>query len=166
MTESTANTNENNNASTPINNNINTNPENFVSLSSEAPSVSTPTIEISPEKQALLDQIRALRQIFDKAHAESLKAQAALDTIKKEIHHIQASSEEEVVSIKAEAERQIYDLLKDIESYKREAQTQIAKLKNAIQKIYHNQSPDPQPSDTSDTSDTSEPPSTKDLKDI
>ncbi len=95
------------------------------------------SVEISPAKKALLDQIKSMREMFDKAHETSQKAQDNFDAVKQEMYHIEFSSDEEVVKIKAAADVEIYQIQQDLESYKREIETQVHQLRDQISRVYH-----------------------------
>lgn len=98
--------------------------------------VQTPVqTQIQLKKQALVTQVKSLREIFDKAHSQAIKAQEAFELVKHEIHQIQFGADEEVIAVKAEADLKIDQILQEIEVCKREAEAEIARLRHTISEI-------------------------------
>lgn len=84
------------------------------------------------KKEALIAQVKSLRETFDKAHAEALKAQEAFGALKHEISQMQTIADQNVVQFKTQADEQIKSILMEIEHTKREASKQIDQLRTQI----------------------------------
>lgn len=87
---------------------------------------------LDERKQALIEQVKSLREVFDKAHEQALKAQEAFEVLKTEINGMQNDADEKIVAIKSESEAQIKEILVQIENTKREAASQINELRAQI----------------------------------
>lgn len=90
---------------------------------------------LDERKQALIQQINSLREVFDKAHDQALKAQEAFEVLKAEMNQMKIQADDQIVAIKAESEAQIKDILVQIENTKREAANQINTLRAQIAEL-------------------------------
>lgn len=122
--------------------------ENASEKNSEENPKITPEIkvEISPEKQALIDQIKSMRVLFDQAHEVTQKAQTALTQVKHDMHQIELLADEEIVKLKTDGEMTVYQIQQDLENFKRDAKTQIDQLRDQIRQVYQQLQQPPTPS--------------------
>lgn len=91
---------------------------------------------LTETQQKLITQIKSMRALFDQAHEKSMKAQEAFDLVKHGIHQTQLLTDQEIVSIKSEGETEIYSILQELESYKRQIQSEVAGLRDSINQMY------------------------------
>ncbi len=87
-------------------------------------------------QEQLIQQIKSMRALFDQAHEKSMQAQEAFDLVKHEIHQTQLLTDQEIVTVKTQSEAEVYKILQELETYKRQIQSEIAGLRDSINQIY------------------------------
>jgi len=95
-----------------------------------------PAVTLTETQQKLITQIKSMRNLFDQAHEKSMKAQEAFDLVKHEIHQTQLVTDQDIVTIKSEGETQIYSILQELETYKRQMQAEVSNLRDSINQVY------------------------------